>query len=56
VNLADLCPDGREWWAEYISSVLADDNRVRILADQAYREHVRDCELCTPMEELGDES
>ena len=51
MNLADLCPDGLEKWTEYISSILADDNRARVLADQAYREHVRDCELCTQMEE-----
>ena len=46
MNIHDLCPEGRERWAEYIKSVLADDNRARIEADQAYLEHVRDCELC----------
>ena len=46
MNLADLCPEGIEKWAEYISSILGDDNRARIEADRAYREHVQDCELC----------
>ena len=46
MNLADLCPDGLEKWAAYTASVLADDSRARILADQAYQEHLEECELC----------
>ena len=41
-----LCPEGLEKWAEYIASVLADDNRTRIEADRACKQHIQDCELC----------
>ena len=52
MNIHDLCPEGLELWAEYTASVLADDNRARIEADQAYLEHVvRDCELCGGQDE-----
>ena len=51
MNLSDLCPEGCERWAEYVKSVLADDNRARIEADRAYLEHVKGCELCGGQDE-----
>ena len=51
MNLPDLCPEGIEKWTEYIAAVLEDDNRARIEADQAYKQHIQDCELCGGQDE-----
>lgn len=53
MNLADLCPEGVDLWAEmqhfdsilYSRSLLLSEQREYAEADQTYQEHVRDCEL-----------
>ena len=62
MNLTDLCPEGIEKWAEYtrfdwvvdylpVHPLITVAKQLRVKADQAYLEHVRDCELCGGQDE-----
>ena len=59
MNLADLCPDGLDKYADmqHFDSILysrplwLSAQRAYAEADQAYREHLEECELCGGQDE-----
>ncbi len=62
MNLSDLCADGREKYAEFekYKDTFLTFERIQSMSmmyikHEEFLEHLRECELCTPMEELDDE-
>ncbi len=58
MNLSDLCADGREKYAEFekFGEAFRVHGRVQSMSmmyikHHEFKEHLRDCGVCTPMEE-----
>ena len=58
MNLSDLCPTGREKYAEFekFGEAFRVHGRVQSMAmmyakHEEFKGHLRECEVCTPMEE-----